>query len=118
MLLDDVLLRAEVIRQDGSVVLALTGELDIGTAPVLRRTVAQLVSPHLRALTLDLGGLTFVDVVGLRALVDVGEITTGPGATLRMRNVTDRTLWIIRLAEFEELEEAVEPLSTVEPPIG
>ena len=45
---------ANVVHEDGSLVLALTGELDIATAPALRRTVADLLSPHLRAVTLDL----------------------------------------------------------------
>ncbi len=102
-----------VVHEDGSLLLALAGELDIATVPVLREAVGELLSPHLRTVTLDLATLEFVDVVGLRALVDVQEIATALDADFQVRPVSDFTLRIIRLAGFVELEAAVRAASTV-----
>ena len=105
------LFSANIVHEDGSVVLALRGELDFATAPVLRRSVDELLSPHLKAVTLDLGELTFVDVVGLRALVHVKESAAGVGAEFRLCSVSDFTLRVIRLARFDGLGEDRTPSS-------
>ena len=45
------LLVADVVHEDGSVVLALRGELDLATVPVLVHAVDEVLAPHLRAVT-------------------------------------------------------------------
>jgi anti-sigma B factor antagonist len=99
---------AHVVHENGSLLLALAGELDIATAPVLRRTVVELLSPHLRAVTLDLGALTFVDLIGLRALLEVRQMAVGADVEFRLVSVSDFTLRIIRLAQFDALQSATE----------
>jgi len=101
-------LSALVTHLDGSVLVALAGELDIATSPQLRAVVAETVSPHLRHARLDVGGLTFVDVVGLRALVDAQQMVTAAGADFQLLSVNDFTLKVIRLAGFTELAGATE----------
>jgi anti-anti-sigma factor len=88
---DEPLFTAEVLHLDGIAVLLLGGELDISTAPILRRSVDSIVSPHLRAVTLDLRDMTFVDVAGLRALLDAKRAATAVGATFHLRSVGDLT---------------------------
>jgi len=97
-----------VVHQDGSLLLALAGDLDIATGPVLRRTVADLISPHLRAVTVDLASLNFVDVAGLRAFLDVKEMVTGVHAEFQLTSVGNRTRRVIRLADFDKLESVIE----------
>jgi anti-sigma B factor antagonist len=50
-------------------VLVLSGELEIETAPPLQDAVTRLCADGARTLTLDLSGLTFVDSIGLAAIV-------------------------------------------------
>ena len=104
------LFSANALHQDGSLVLALTGELDIATAPVLHRAVDELLSPHLKAVTLDLAELSFVDVVGLRALVDVKRHVGDAGAAFRLCSVNDSTQRVMQLARFDELQVASIPI--------
>ena len=101
-----------VVHEDGSLLMALAGELDIATAPVLRQAVDELLSPHLRAVTLDLATLDFVDVTGLRALLDVKEMVAGVPVDFQLCSPSDRTLRVIRLAGFVELEAAIRGAST------
>jgi anti-sigma B factor antagonist len=58
----------EVDRGDDRVVLAVAGELDIGTADRLRLAVGEHVRPGIHV-TLDLAQVTFCDSTGLAALV-------------------------------------------------
>ena len=44
---------------------ALTGELDLATVPVLREAAAVLLSETAEEITIDLGGLQFIDAAGL-----------------------------------------------------
>ncbi len=113
MVLHDSPFAVNVVYEDGSLVLALAGELDIAAVPVLRQAVDELLSPHLRAVTLDLATLDFVDVTGLRALLDVKEMVAGVPAEFWLCSPTDRTLMVIRLAGFVELEVAIRDASTV-----
>jgi anti-sigma B factor antagonist len=101
---------AEVLHLDGTAVLLLGGELDIATAPILRRALDDIVSPHLRAVTLDLRDLTFVDVAGLRGLIAAKRAVTAVGARFRLLSVSDLTRQVIRIVGFDELEEATEPV--------
>ena len=102
------LFSADIVHNDGSVILAIVGELDISTAPILRRAVDGVLDPHLRAVTLDLAALSFVDIVGLRALVEVKRAAARINADFRLRAVSECTLRVIRLAGFVELEDEAE----------
>jgi anti-sigma B factor antagonist len=55
---------------EGAVVIAVRGELDIGTAPELRAALAEAIEAHPGArLIADLEGLDFIDSAGLGILV-------------------------------------------------
>jgi anti-anti-sigma factor len=55
--------------EDGVVRLRLFGELDLATVPLLESELAK--ATH-EAIVLDLGELTFIDIAGLRAVLDAG----------------------------------------------
>jgi anti-sigma B factor antagonist len=101
---------ADLIHQNGSVVLRLTGELDLATAPALHQAVTDLVSPHLGALVLDVEKLSFVDVIGLRAMEHARRAIVAGRGEFRLRGAADWTRRVIRLAGFDGLEDAVEPV--------
>jgi anti-sigma B factor antagonist len=50
-------------------VLVISGELDLGTAPQLLREVAEALSEGHSTVHLDLSGVSFIDCAGLRALI-------------------------------------------------
>jgi anti-sigma B factor antagonist len=57
---------------DTGVTLKITGELDLSTGPVLAGSVEGL-RHDLKALTLDLSELTFMDSTGLRILIELDQ---------------------------------------------
>jgi len=54
---------------DGRAVVAVNGELDLSTAPVLTRCLAPVIGAHPRDVILDLAGLEFIDSTGLTLIV-------------------------------------------------
>jgi anti-sigma B factor antagonist len=65
--------------QDGAcLTLRLTGELDIGSVPVLRRRVEELRAEK-RSVRIDLSGLEFMDSSGIHVLVGAIENARADG---------------------------------------
>jgi anti-sigma B factor antagonist len=79
--------RLQISSESGSdsTVLSLTGELDIASAPTLERAIETLDSEGAELVIIDLGGVTFMDSTGLRALLLAHQRTSGNGHELRLR---------------------------------
>ena len=64
--------------------IALTGELDPHTAPLLQGAIDQLLDGGSTDLVLDLRALGFVDSSGLRVLISAQSQLAGQGGTLTL----------------------------------
>ena len=73
----------------GIVVLTVSGELDAAAAPLLRRHL--LSGPHPGRVLLDLGGVTFMDSVGLRTLLEAA-LAGEPIELVRRSSAVERIL--------------------------
>jgi anti-sigma B factor antagonist len=92
-------------RHEGAVTrLALTGELDMVSGPLLLEHVERELAPgHVRHLVVDMAGVTFCDSAGIEALLSTRNTATDHAATLRTVNVVGlarRTLEITGMLEF------------------
>jgi anti-sigma B factor antagonist len=58
---------------DGQLRLAVAGELDMASAPLLLREIERLELDEPHTLALDLGGVTFMDVTGMRVLLEAAQ---------------------------------------------
>jgi anti-anti-sigma factor len=63
---------------EGGIIVAVSGELDVGTEQPLQRVLLRIMSEHSARIFLDLSGVSFLDCAGLRAL-----LTTRRRAELR-----------------------------------
>jgi anti-anti-sigma factor len=59
--------------EDGCVIAALSGELDLTRAPALREQLLTLLRPGTGQLVIDLSGVSFADASGLAVLVGTGR---------------------------------------------
>jgi anti-anti-sigma factor len=68
-------IRVEVREQtDGEhQILAVEGELDLSSIPVLAQHIDGQIGGERKALTVDLSGVTFMDSSGLRLLIELDE---------------------------------------------
>jgi anti-sigma B factor antagonist len=58
------------------------GELDLATAPVLERRIAELIQAGRQRLVVDLRAVTFIDSTGIHALVNAHQSARRAGRTL------------------------------------
>jgi anti-anti-sigma factor len=63
-------------------VLEVRGELDVATADQLERRLAHLVEAGAEQVILDLTGLRFIDIAGLKPIVRASDILSGRGGSL------------------------------------
>jgi anti-sigma B factor antagonist len=71
---------------DGEVRLAVAGELDIASAPELLARIEQVELSTSHTLALDLSEVTFMDVSGMRVLLEVAQRTKSRKARFVIRN--------------------------------
>jgi anti-sigma B factor antagonist len=75
-----------VLQVDGGALVCLTGELDIATAPRLREELIWPARSGIRAVTVDLARLTFIDSTGLSVLVMAMKRFRHEGGDLALRS--------------------------------
>lgn len=84
--------------------LSASGELDFASADGLLAAVQAAVSqPGASVLRLDLGGITFIDSVGIGALIKVREIASERGRELDMSGSSAAVQQVLRLTGLAEI---------------
>ncbi len=96
-------LTISVRRDSEETVVALAGEIDIGTAPRLVTAVENALSDNPSRLILDLEKVTFCDSQGLGTLVVLNRAATRARSSLVLINVGD---FLSRLLEVTGLRQA------------
>lgn len=100
------LLELETDESDGRTRLALRGELDISSAPVLEEALGRAEEAGPPVLLIDLRGLEFMDSTGLRTVVSADQRARDEGRRLcivRGPEPVDRVFSVTRLDERLEL---------------
>jgi anti-sigma B factor antagonist len=90
----DVVNRADAVR------LALAGELDLATAPLLsqRLTEVEADATVTQLVVIDLTGVPFIDSTGLRVLLEAHARSQGNGNRLRITGGSDQARKLFALA--------------------
>ena len=107
----------DVQRVSDLPVLAVTGEIDIYTAPLFKQAVVNLVSEGNDAVVIDLTGVTFMDSSGFGTLLGATRRLRPAGGGLFLagpNNTIQRMLRLTRLDSimqiFPTVQEAVDAL--------
>ena len=80
-----------VTAADDAATVRITGELDCYKAPQLRSTLLTLVDDGVRHVTVDIGGVEFVDSTGLSVLVGGMKRLRDQGGGMVVKSRTDAT---------------------------
>jgi anti-sigma B factor antagonist len=78
---------AERDRDSGT--LRVSGEVDLISAPTLEQAIRELIDGGVRALTVDLSGVRFMDSTGLRVLMSCYKRLAEVGGELTLGSPTD-----------------------------
>src|SRR5438046_7628005 len=96
-------LDVEAIREDGASVIALRGEIDVYTAPLLRQKIVDLVDEGALNIVVDMEKVDFLDSTGLGVLVDgLKRVKTREGSMKLVAN-QDRILKIFDITGLSKV---------------
>ena len=95
------LFSVEVAGVDGTAIVVASGELDLGTAPLLRESLGRLHG----CVVVDLAGVTFLDASAIGVLISQRNRLRNHGGELVLRGphgVVRRAIEVVGLADWIE----------------
>ena len=87
----------------GRAVVAVTGELDMSTAPTLSDSLAEVLESHPQALTVDLAGVEFIDSSGLTLLVRASTRMKAHDGALTLTSPTTSVRRVLEIVGLDGL---------------
>lgn len=87
---------------EGWRVLRLAGEVDVASSPRLRDRLVQLVTEGPPQLVVDLSGVTFIDSMGLGALVSGLKRARAHAGDLRLVGPTDHVAKVLAITRLDQ----------------
>lgn len=94
--------------------LALHGELDIATVPIVEDRLAHVEGVGVAVIMLDLRELTFIDSTGLHALLRARDRATSNGHRLVLVDASQSTRRLLELTRTEFLLDDAEAVSDLD----
>lgn len=92
----------QVREQEGRLVVALDGDVDLNRAPDVRRLLLDCVGRGLDVLV-DLSGVTYIDSSGIASLVEALQEAGKRGARLGLVSVSDDARKVFELARLDKV---------------
>jgi anti-sigma B factor antagonist len=97
-----------------AVVVALSGELDMATAPELRSALRDLEETHPPLLVLDVRDLTYLDSTGCLLMTEAGGRAADDGRRLVVLHGLGAAHRVMALVRLDEVVEMVEDLRQID----
>lgn len=90
-------------KTDGSIVVAVSGELDVFTAPDFETALQELISAGDTNLVLDLTDVDFLDSTGLGVMVKALKWAREGGGSLRVVATHERIVKVFRITGLDDV---------------
>lgn len=95
---------------------ALRGQLDVATAPLLRQELLETHHAGAAAIVIDLAGVEYLDSMGLGVLVGALKRARAHGGRLVIAGPTPHVQRALELSRVAEIIEIVDRVEDLEPP--
>lgn len=86
------------VARDGEIVVAVQGAIDLATAPLLFERLAKEIPEVRTRLVLDLGGVPFIDSIGLSVLARVFKRLRHGNADLVLRHPSRQVAKVLEVS--------------------
>jgi anti-anti-sigma factor len=110
------LLDTRSLEQNGVVTIALSGDLDLATAPILSEKLAPFEANGVSTIILDLRDLTFIDSTGMHTFLEARNRAMSNGQRLLVRGANPAAQRHIKIVGLQFLLD--DPEHDVESPPG
>ncbi|MFN2590476.1 MAG: STAS domain-containing protein [Actinomycetota bacterium] len=103
------LLEVSSSQQGPMLVVRVSGELDVSTAPILQRELDRVAEQSPAAIRLDLSALRFMDSTGLQLVLSMASRAQQDGRGLELVRGTHSVQRVFQVAGLEERLTFVDP---------
>jgi anti-anti-sigma factor len=103
---------ASLSTEGDSTVVALRGEADVSTLPVIVDVLARVIADHDGPVVIDLAEIAFIDTGSIRALARAEAFLGGRGRELTLRSPSRMAVRMVTLLELAHL---IEPVKATTP---
>ncbi len=97
------LLTTEIVTGDGYVTICLTGEIDMSNAHAVRDAAICAMRQHKTSIRIDLAGVTFMDSIGLEALLATRRRAELDWGQVRLVAPTHAVLRILEVSGLDRI---------------
>lgn len=96
-------LSIDINEKENGVIVKLKGEIDIYTAPKLRKSLIPLTEKSEDTVCVDLNGVTYLDSTGLGIFIYALKSATKHESDLKLIRVKDRVLRLFEVTGLKEI---------------
>jgi len=89
-----------VSERDGTVIVAIEGEIDLESSPVLRQALLDAL-PRGRSMVVDMAGVTLIDSSGVASLLEAFQESRKKGRNFSLSAVNDTVMRVLSLAHLD-----------------
>ncbi|MDH4099708.1 MAG: STAS domain-containing protein [Nitrospirota bacterium] len=98
-------MQIRVVEDNGVKVIALAGEIDMHTSPVLRKELMSLVQKKVTPLFVDFNEVSYIDSSGIATFVEGLKGMKSYGGTLKLVDIPERIMDIFSFAKLDKVFE-------------
>jgi len=102
-------LAVEVCIDGGRLAVAVRGEIDMESAPLLRTVMRGLIDGGHKTAVLDFENVSFMDAAGIGVIVEAAGRLTAAGGSLAIRSAPPMTLLVLQITRVSELVQFENP---------
>jgi anti-sigma B factor antagonist len=92
-----------VVSDLPSATVVLDGEIDIATAPAIRRVLMAAISGGDARLAVDMSGVTFLGAAGIGVLVDAANRAREAGGSLSLLAPSPQVRWLLDVLHLDAI---------------
>jgi anti-sigma B factor antagonist len=90
-----------VVSDPPSVTVVLNGEIDIATAPAIRRLLMAAISGGDVHLTVDMSGVSFIGAAGIGVLIAAANRAREAGGSLSLQAPSPQVRWLLDVLHLD-----------------
>jgi len=90
-------------NKNGVTLCYVDGEIDINTAPALKKSFDRLITQKTPKIVINFKGVTYIDSSGLATLVEILKNMRVYGGALRLSNLSSKIRSLFEITKLEKL---------------
>jgi anti-sigma B factor antagonist len=103
----------DITEKDGATIVALSGDVDLQTSPIVRQGLLECLESHDKVLV-DMSQVSYIDSSGVASLVEAFQVSRKKGSSFALAHVSPAAMRVLNLARldkvfsiFESVEDAL-----------